>query len=363
MDSFVRVDPERLLDFATAVYARVGMSEPDARLAADTLVQADLWGHQSHGVMRLSWYLAPSQGRRLRPGRRPELVVDAGAHCRDRRSGRHGPGAYRTRRAGGDDEGQGARHRRGGAAQLQPFRHRHVLHADGGARRLRGVPLDQREPGDGALGRAKEDGRHQSLVAGRRRPARHAPMVLDIANTGVARGKIYLARQKGLPIPEGWAIDPRAPRPPIRPRHRGHHPADGPAQGLRHRRDDGHAVGRADRQRVRHGRPRSLPDRAPQRRRAADDRARHRGLPAVGRVRRAHGADDRRAEVRAVGARASRRSSIRARLEARNDARNRAEGILLPQDTIVDLGKLANEWSLPLPFEGSATSHQGVPGH
>ncbi len=31
-------------------------------------------------------------------------------------------------------------------------------------------------------------------------------MVLDIANTGVARGKVYLARQKGLPIPPGWAI-------------------------------------------------------------------------------------------------------------------------------------------------------------
>jgi LDH2 family malate/lactate/ureidoglycolate dehydrogenase len=36
---------------------------------------------------------------------------------------------------------------------------------------------------------------------------RHAPMVLDIANTAVARGKIYLARQKGLPIPTGWAIN------------------------------------------------------------------------------------------------------------------------------------------------------------
>jgi LDH2 family malate/lactate/ureidoglycolate dehydrogenase len=29
----------------------------DARLIADTLVQADLWGHQSHGVLRLGWYL------------------------------------------------------------------------------------------------------------------------------------------------------------------------------------------------------------------------------------------------------------------------------------------------------------------
>ena len=32
-------------------------------------------------------------------------------------------------------------------------------------------------------------------------------MVLDIANTVVARGKVFLARQKGLPIPAGWAIN------------------------------------------------------------------------------------------------------------------------------------------------------------
>jgi len=36
---------------------------------------------------------------------------------------------------------------------------------------------------------------------------RHAPFVMDMANTGVARGKIYLARQKQQPIPLGWAID------------------------------------------------------------------------------------------------------------------------------------------------------------
>ena len=34
-----------------------------------------------------------------------------------------------------------------------------------------------------------------------------APMVLDIANTGVARGKIHLAKKKRQPIPEGWALD------------------------------------------------------------------------------------------------------------------------------------------------------------
>ena len=77
-----------------------------------------------------------------------------------------------------------------------------------------------------------------------------APMVLDIANTGVARGKIYLARQKGETIPPGWAIDAEG-APTIDPAaaidgvilpmagHKGYAIAS----------DDGHAVGRADRQR------------------------------------------------------------------------------------------------------------------
>jgi LDH2 family malate/lactate/ureidoglycolate dehydrogenase len=36
---------------------------------------------------------------------------------------------------------------------------------------------------------------------------RHPPFLMDMANTGVARGKIYLARNKRQAIPEGWAID------------------------------------------------------------------------------------------------------------------------------------------------------------
>ena len=48
-----RIDADKLIDFATAVYAGAGMPERDAHLVADTLVQADLWGHQSHGVLRL----------------------------------------------------------------------------------------------------------------------------------------------------------------------------------------------------------------------------------------------------------------------------------------------------------------------
>jgi LDH2 family malate/lactate/ureidoglycolate dehydrogenase len=33
-------------------------------------------------------------------------------------------------------------------------------------------------------------------------------LALDIANTAVARGKIYLARQRGEPVPDTWALGP-----------------------------------------------------------------------------------------------------------------------------------------------------------
>ena len=55
-------------------------------------------------------------------------------------------------------------------------------------------------------GRAKLIGTNPWSIAA---PAgRHPPMMLDIANTAAARGKLYLARQRGEPIPRDWAIDP-----------------------------------------------------------------------------------------------------------------------------------------------------------
>ena len=48
---------DRLAAFATAVFAAVGVLDSDAHLIADSLVRANLWGHQSHGVMRLNWYV------------------------------------------------------------------------------------------------------------------------------------------------------------------------------------------------------------------------------------------------------------------------------------------------------------------
>jgi len=78
MASVPRIDAERLNDFGAAVYASAGVPEADARFVADTLVQADLWGHQSHGVLRLGWYLERLLNKVMKPVTQAETVVDAG---------------------------------------------------------------------------------------------------------------------------------------------------------------------------------------------------------------------------------------------------------------------------------------------
>jgi LDH2 family malate/lactate/ureidoglycolate dehydrogenase len=44
------VDPGRLQHFCGKVLEAYGVPEVDAELLSRSLVQADLWGHQSHGV-------------------------------------------------------------------------------------------------------------------------------------------------------------------------------------------------------------------------------------------------------------------------------------------------------------------------
>jgi LDH2 family malate/lactate/ureidoglycolate dehydrogenase len=76
-----RLKPARLQQIAAAVYQSIGVPAQDAQLAADTLVQADLWGHQSHGLLRLGWYYARLKSGAMKALTQTSLPVDAGAIC------------------------------------------------------------------------------------------------------------------------------------------------------------------------------------------------------------------------------------------------------------------------------------------
>jgi LDH2 family malate/lactate/ureidoglycolate dehydrogenase len=74
-----RIPARRLTEFAAAVLAAVGVPDADARLVADSLVTADLWGHQSHGVLRLSWYVDRIRAGVMRAVTTPGTLSDTGA--------------------------------------------------------------------------------------------------------------------------------------------------------------------------------------------------------------------------------------------------------------------------------------------
>lgn len=201
-----RINPDRLRDFVKAVYIEAGMPDADAWLCADTLVQADLWGHQSHGVMRLSWYEARLRAGVCTPVAKPEILVDAGALAVI--DGHDGMGQVLAAKAVTEAMSRAKEHGIGAVAVRNSNHFGVAAYYTLMAARADCVGFISTNASPAMApwgGRKKAVGNNPwswSCPAGS-----FDPMVLDIANTAVARGKIYLARQKGQTIPEGWAID------------------------------------------------------------------------------------------------------------------------------------------------------------
>src|SRR5262245_22756009 len=59
---------ERLLAFATDLFAAAGVPGPDADRVARSLVDANLCGHDSHGVIRVMQYIGQLEAGHLKPG-------------------------------------------------------------------------------------------------------------------------------------------------------------------------------------------------------------------------------------------------------------------------------------------------------
>lgn len=201
-----RIDSKRLADFAAAVYMKAGVPGTDACLLADTLVQADLWGHQSHGVLRLGWYLDRLRNGVMRPAPKIDQIVDAGAMGLI--DGNESVGQVTTMHA----TRQAIKRAKANGVGIVGVRNSNhfgtcMYYTLAGARENCVMLLTSN--GGPAMapwgGRKKIVGTNPWSVAA---PAgKHPPFVVDMANTGVARGKIYLARNKRESIPLGWAID------------------------------------------------------------------------------------------------------------------------------------------------------------
>ena len=201
-----RIAAAELTRYTTAILERAGVPAEDAVIVAESLVEANLRGVDSHGVSRIPIYvdrirrgltnLAPRV--RIVSERGGALLIDGDnglgqvvtqrafdigmEHLAEhhsvsvgiRNSNHYGSGAYFARRAA-----------ERGAAVFLYGNAPSTMAAWGGRERFLGT-----NP-------------YTFAVPAGSRP----PIVLDMATSVVARGKIILASQLGKDIPEGWAVD------------------------------------------------------------------------------------------------------------------------------------------------------------
>jgi ureidoglycolate dehydrogenase (NAD+) len=200
------IDQAALAGFCREVLTRVGLGTEDAATVAGSLVAADLRGVSSHGVMRLPIYV-----ERIRRG-----LVAASPDIRVRRTGPatalvdggNGPGQVVALRAMGEaialarESGVGlvavaASSHFGAAAWF-------AMHA--AQRGLIGIALTHAEADVIPYGGRRPALGTNPLAVAVPRPGGD-PIVLDMATSTVAMGRVLLAAKRGEPIPPDWAVD------------------------------------------------------------------------------------------------------------------------------------------------------------
>jgi LDH2 family malate/lactate/ureidoglycolate dehydrogenase len=200
-----RFEPEPLRTFGTGVLTALGLPGGDAALVADSLVQADLWGHSSHGLLRLPWYAARLRSGAMRAVTEPAVLTDTGPLVL--LDGRDGVGQVLTDRARALAVERARAH---GVGVVGVRNSNHFGTAMYFTRRAAGEGFVAVLTTNASPAMAPWGGREKRLGTNPWSIAAPGPdgrvLALDIANTAVARGKIYLARSRGESIPESWAL-------------------------------------------------------------------------------------------------------------------------------------------------------------
>ncbi|GAB3617261.1 Ldh family oxidoreductase [Okibacterium endophyticum] len=200
------VSMPRLADLGVRILEAHGVRAPDARLVSDSLVTADAWGHPSHGMLRLDWYAARLRTGVMKPVTEITTVVDVGALAVV--DGNDGIGQIVTERACSSAVARAKQH---GVGVVGVRNSNHFGTAAFWTRRMAAEGVAGILTTNGSPAMAPWGGREKTVGANPWSIATpggsRGPVVLDIANIVVARGKIYSALQKGEQIPESWALD------------------------------------------------------------------------------------------------------------------------------------------------------------
>jgi ureidoglycolate dehydrogenase (NAD+) len=201
-----RIGAATLKDFTARLFVAAGMRASDAATVAEVLVWANLRGIDSHGALRIPAYLEYTRNGIMDPAAEPEIVrsMPAVALLDAKRSA----GPVAMVRAVGEAI---AMARTAGVGLVTVMRTTHtgpigyyaLRAAEAG---MIGIVLSTSTPNMAYFG-ARKAGVSNAPLAIAVPTASHPPLVLDMASSVAANGKIKQAQDSNLPIPADWALD------------------------------------------------------------------------------------------------------------------------------------------------------------
>jgi LDH2 family malate/lactate/ureidoglycolate dehydrogenase len=201
-----RVPAPDLREFTKGVFIAAGVPSQDAALEAEVLVWANLRGVDSHGVLRIPWYVELLANGDMNP--RPNIRVERETTATVLIDGDRALGPVVTTAAmrHAIDKARGAGI---GWAVIRNTTHQGamayyaLMAVDAG---MAGIAIVCSPPNMAPFG-ARAAGVHNSPISIAVPAGRHRPLCVDMATSVAAGGKLSLARDKGIPLPPGWALD------------------------------------------------------------------------------------------------------------------------------------------------------------
>jgi LDH2 family malate/lactate/ureidoglycolate dehydrogenase len=203
------VQADRLIAIGSTLLRAAGASQEEADAVAVGCVNANLAGHDSHGIIAVPTYIDRIKAGHIVPGAKWTVVQESPATTVI--DGHWGFGFYVNAKA---MQLTIEKAKKTNVAAVTVFRQSHVG-------RLAAYPLMAIK--EGMIGLATADsGRSAKVVApfgGREArlgtnpisiavpSALDAPLYLDMATSAVAAGKVALAAARGERIPTGWVVD------------------------------------------------------------------------------------------------------------------------------------------------------------
>jgi uncharacterized oxidoreductase len=211
----ITVSPSELRARVQGIFSALGANQAVSTQVAQSLVEANLTGHDSHGVIRVPWYVRAAQEGQYHPNAEITVVREsaatalldcgytygqvsatAGMKLAIEKARQHDIGMVVLQHTGhigrlGEYVTTAAQAGMMGTIYSNGSRPGGLVAPYGGiARRLGANPIAWGIPGAGG-----ED------------PIASQPVFLDYATSVCAQGKIAVARDEGKSLPEGWLLD------------------------------------------------------------------------------------------------------------------------------------------------------------